>query len=118
MNQQALYRNWNRSYQEDTDTRMVFRPDDFTFPPPTDRFGRASITLDADNRFSQKGNIFRKEANLSANDSFSNVDGRWNVGENIITLYPDAGSDEFILKIISMDEEQFVIERHDDFAGN
>ena len=111
MNQQALHKNWNRSYKEDTESEMVFRLDDFRFPPPTDRFGRASINLGPDNRFSQRGNIFRKEGNLTANDSFSNVNGRWQLEEDSLALYADPGEEAYTFKIVSLEEDKLVVAR-------
>lgn len=111
MNQQILCRQWNRSYKEDTETQMVFRRDDFDFPPPTDRFGRASINLEADNSFSQRGNILRKEGNLAANDGFNNTGGKWQLEDETIALFTDADKAALQLKIISLDENKLVVEK-------
>jgi hypothetical protein len=42
---ELLVRRWVHSHEEDTDTEMVFRPDDFEFPPSR---GRVAFELKED----------------------------------------------------------------------
>jgi hypothetical protein len=49
---EALVRRWVHSHEEDTDTEMVFRPDDFEFPPSR---GRVALELRKDGTALERG---------------------------------------------------------------
>jgi hypothetical protein len=49
---ELLVRRWVHSHEEDTDTEMVFRPDDFEFPPSR---GRLALELKEDGTALERG---------------------------------------------------------------
>ena len=62
----SLARHWVHSHEEDTDTEMVFRPAEFTFPRSR---GRASFELKTDGTLIDHG--------IGAGDAATETHGTW-----------------------------------------
>ena len=69
-----LHQKWVRSYEEDTEKEIVFRPETFNFP--LRRGGREAIDLKADRTFIQRES--------GPDDRYCSREGNWNIeGENV-----------------------------------
>ena len=85
---QILARRWVHSHEEDTDAEMVFRPDDYEFPPSR---GRVAFELRPDGTALDRG--------IGASDSPQHAEGRWTVDEDGTILLLEKGTDRVLRRL-------------------
>jgi hypothetical protein len=99
---ELLHRFWVHSHEEDTDTEMIFRPDDYKFPPSR---GRRGFQLNVDGSLVQTGPgpTDRPEAQT----------GRWELtqdGDLILHSELSSGRTQS-LRIASIEKDRLVIQK-------
>jgi hypothetical protein len=99
---ELLHRFWVHSHEEDTDTEMVFRPDDYKFPPSR---GRRGFQLNADGSLVRTG--------PGPTDRPESQTGRWELTQGgDLVLYPESPSGKSqSLRIASIDEDKLVVKK-------
>ena len=77
MNKEFLYQKWIRSYEEDTEYEIVYRPE--TYPFPLRRGGREGIDLRTDKKLIHRAS--------GADDRYNITEGEWDFdGEEILAF--------------------------------
>lgn len=88
VSRELLVRRWVHSHEEDTETEMVFRPDDFEFPPSR---GRVAFELRPDGTALDRG--------IGANDAPQDAEGRWTLDENGAIVLLEKGTDRVLRRL-------------------
>ena len=97
----ALCRHWVHSHEEDTGSEMVFRPDDFTFPPSR---GRREIEIRSDGTLvlTSVGPVDRPQKEL----------GSWLLKKNLLFFLKDAVAEpQKVYQIISVEKDRLVVKK-------
>ena len=85
---ELFVRRWVHSHEEDTKSEMVFRPDDFEFPPSR---GRVAIELREDGTALDRG--------IGATDVPREAEGRWTVDEDGSIVLLEKGTDTVLRRL-------------------
>ena len=101
MTEEALQKRWMHSHEEDTNTRMVFRPSTFRFPPSR---GRIGFELKADGTYVDIG--------IAPADGTLETQGSWSLDQDTLILssdiYPDGTRR---MQIISVSEDTLIFKK-------
>jgi hypothetical protein len=102
VNTDALHQLWVHSHEEDTDTKMVFRPAGYNFPPSR---GRASFNLKADGSFDETG--------IGADDRRLGAAGTWRlIDKDTLALYePSQSTPSRTLRIDSVSKDRLIVRK-------
>jgi hypothetical protein len=103
VNREALTGRWVHSHEEDTDSRLVFRPADHTFPPSR---GRQAIEFRPDGAFT--------ETVSGPDDRPAQTSGRWTLDEesHTVVLSPTREDrEERTLLLESASKDRLTIDR-------
>jgi hypothetical protein len=102
VSRETLVRRWVHSHEEDTDTEMVFRPDDFEFPPSR---GRVALELRKDGTALERG--------IGPTDVPEETEKGWALDEsgNIVLL--DKGTERVLrrLAVESADPDRLTVRK-------
>ena len=100
----TIQQNWMHSYEEDTETEMVYRPSDYNFPLSRGRTG-----------FELKPNHKLVEINIAPTDGSEEETGSWELKdaneENLTLQLNPKNSASRKLYIKSINEDSLVIEK-------
>jgi hypothetical protein len=91
-----LFRRWTHSREEDQGDKLVYRPNDYPFPPARGRGGL---------EFRENGEFIRYQ--IGATDKSFAVSGQWKVkNTNVVEVqFPNQSTSSFTLKILECDEQ-------------
>jgi len=99
--QKILRRRWVHSHEEDTDKEMVFRPENFEFPPSR---GRTSFELKPDGSLVEGG--------IGPTDRPVETQGTWELeDDDRLVLRPAPSQTPRLMQIASVDEDRLVVEK-------
>ena len=98
----SLHQQWVHSHEEDTETRMVFRPASFAFPPSR---GRTAFTLKSD------GSLF--EIGIGPTDRRQESQGTWKLEDDGTLLFYEKArtKPKRTMKIVFLDKDRLVVKR-------
>jgi hypothetical protein len=99
---ESLVRRWVHSHEEDTDTEMVFRPDDFDFPPSR---GRVALELKKDGTALERG--------IGPTDVPQETERRWTVDPDGSIVLLEKGTDRILrrLPVESADPDRLTVRK-------
>jgi len=98
VNRKAITKSWTHSYEEDTDTEIVFRP--ATYPFPLSR-GRQSFELKPGGALLQRG--------FAPDDRTQRSEGSWRLEGNLLILEPASeGASRRVLRVLHVGPDKLV----------
>jgi hypothetical protein len=102
LDKDALHQIWMHSREEDTDTEMVFRPGDYSFPPSRGRTG-----------FELKKSGKLVEIGIAPTDAQQQTAGTWSLEhDNKLAFHSGSGSEPSrLLQVISADKDRLVVKK-------
>lgn len=101
MNKELLYQKWIRSYEEDTEYEMVYRPE--TYHLPLRRGGREAIDLRSNNKLIQRTG--------GADDRYNNTEGEWSIEGDDIVAFKSFKSGLIRQKILTLTGDKLVLKK-------
>jgi hypothetical protein len=102
ISRELLVRRWVHSHEEDTDTEMVFRPDDYEFPPSR---GRVALELRDDGTALERG--------IGPTDVPQEEERAWTVEPDgaIVLVDKDTGQELRRLSVESADPDRLTVRK-------
>jgi hypothetical protein len=98
-----LYRTWLHSREEDEGEVMVYRPNDFAFPPSR---GRTGFAFEAGGKFTQY--------DIAPTDGLEGNPGKWEMKDaKTIVISGIKDQPGYTLEIVSMDAKMLKVKRRD-----
>jgi hypothetical protein len=102
LDKEALHRTWMHSREEDTDTEMVFRPEDYNFPRSRGRTG-----------FALRPNGVLSEIGIAPTDAQQTTAGKWQLeDDNKLVFYQ--GSETVpskVMQVVQADKDRLVVKK-------
>jgi hypothetical protein len=99
---ESLEGRWVRSYEEDTDDELVFRPASYDFPPT--RRGRRSIELCADGAYIE-------QAPGAVDAPEESARGSWSVDGDHLVLATERGGEADAWEITAAEPDRLTVKR-------
>lgn len=99
VDREALERRWIHAHEEDTPDAMVFRPDDYAFPPSR---GRLGFELRPDGGY--------VETAIGPTDRPEEVSGTWTLEDDtIVVTRNETGEPERRMRVVSATPDRLVV---------
>ncbi len=101
LDRDMLCQRWLHSHEEDTESEMVFRPAEFTFPPARGRWG-----------FELRGDRSCLLLGPGPTDRPEETAGQWDVaGETSPQLRMDCGGSSQQLEVVTVEKDRLVVKK-------
>jgi hypothetical protein len=102
LDKDALHQTWMHSREEDTDTEMVFRPEDYNFPRSR---GRTGFVLEPDGALAEIG--------IAPTDGQQTTAGRWELedGNKIVFYQASETKPTKVMQVVHADKKRLVVKQ-------
>ncbi len=102
LDRDALHQTWMHSREEDTDTEMVFRPEDYNFPRSR---GRTGFDLKPDGALAEIG--------IAPTDAQQTTAGKWKLEDGSKLVFYQASETEptRVMQVMHADKDRLVVKK-------